>query len=453
MGWRRPNQSVLTWCIVSSLSLICWSFPAVGSARAEPEAPAAEGPPAPLTLDAAVWWALEHNPELAAIRVQHDIAAAAIVIAQTYPYNPVWEAKVRAANGPESAGITNRVSNEHKVFMDVELRGQGKYRRAGAAAAMSRTEWEIAFQELSVAIRVVRSFDTLLYRQEKLGLIERTIKLNEESAEDVKQMQKANKLRPADEIVARTEVDDARAQRAPGRLAVQIAMNDFRRNLGLVEEKADVQGALDAPLFAWDERQLVESALADRPDRRARELAVAEADARVKLARADRYGNINIGPAYEYDPTRINLIGVQFTRSLPVFNTHKGDILQREAERGRAAAELRQTEVQIQQDMQAALARLTNARDGLNVYDKEILPNLNKNFEAMKKLFAEADPGADLLRLIDIRRKMLKAQDGRLDALFEVRQAQADLAAAAGDPSVAVGPAKPGAIPKEGAKP
>src|SRR6266851_7185685 len=90
------------------------------TARAEPV-------PEVLTRDVAVRWGLQNNPELAALRQQHGISAAAVVIAETYPFNPIWEAKVRATNGPESAGITNRVSNEHKFLIDVEIRGQGAF--------------------------------------------------------------------------------------------------------------------------------------------------------------------------------------------------------------------------------------------------------------------------------------------------------------------------------------
>ena len=49
-----------------------------------------------------------------------------------------------------------------------------------------------------------------------------------------------------------------------------------------------------------------------------------------------------------------------------------------------------------------------------------------------------SDSGVDLLRVIDLQRKKLHARDIELDALLEVRQALADLAAAVGDPSVAV---------------
>src|SRR5438876_145455 len=68
--------------------------------------------PQPLTLEAAVSWALQNNPELAVKRQQQGIAAAGVVIAQTYPFNPTLENRIQGATGPTSAGITNQVPLE-----------------------------------------------------------------------------------------------------------------------------------------------------------------------------------------------------------------------------------------------------------------------------------------------------------------------------------------------------
>jgi outer membrane protein TolC len=67
------------------------------------------------------------------------------------------------------------------------------------------------------------------------------------------------------------------------------------------------------------------------------------------------------------------------------------------------------------------------------------LPNLEKSLKEIRLLFDSGDATVGALQILDVQRKLLKARDGLLDAQFEVRQAVADLAAALGDPSVAVG--------------
>src|SRR5438128_2332008 len=94
-----------------------------------------------LTLEQSVAWALQNNPELAVARQQRGIAGAGVVIARTYPFNPVWGSAVMGDNGPAAAGITNHVFNQHTLTQETELRGQAKIRREVADAALSRVEW------------------------------------------------------------------------------------------------------------------------------------------------------------------------------------------------------------------------------------------------------------------------------------------------------------------------
>jgi outer membrane protein TolC len=175
-----------------------------------------------------------------------------------------------------------------------------------------------------------------------------------------------------------------------------------------------------------------------RADLRSKRAAVAEAEARLDLERANRYGNWNLGPAMEYDPTRILLLGVQITRPIPVFNTHRGEILQREEELTGANLAVQQTEVLVRQDVRAALARLNEADRRVHLYRSEVLPNLRQSVKDFQTLLEKGDPNVTVLHVVDIRRKLLKADDGYWDAVWEMRQALADLAAAIGDPALAV---------------
>ena len=160
-----------------------------------------------LSLEDAVRYALENNPALAARRQQHGIAAARVIIADTYPFNPVLENRIQVAEGPQSAAITNRTPLEHVLVWELELCHQGRYRREGAAAALSRTDWEIAHEEQTLAVDVIRAYVTLLYRQAKLRLIEETIAYNRQLVEDVKKQVQAK--RPASDLIfAQTEVLD-----------------------------------------------------------------------------------------------------------------------------------------------------------------------------------------------------------------------------------------------------
>ena len=401
--------------------------------------PVAETPP-PLTLDAAIRTALRQNPGIAAVRQEHGVAAAAVVIARAYPFNPLWEGRVRAA-WPEFEGTTNPVPIETTVTLEMELRGQGKFRRAAAANALSRTDWDIAAQELTLAVRVVRAFDAVVYRHQKAKLAADTIELDQKTTTEAEDLVTAGKLRPVDLIILRTEIDDARAQLGQANVALATASGELHDALGVVGGRLFLRGDLAAPpLPDCTPEALTEAARGGRPDRKSREAAVAEADARLRLERANRFGNLVAGPTYEYDNSSIHNLGVQFALPLPALNAHRGDILQREAEKARAELDLRQTDVQIGLEVEAALLRLEHARAWATTYEKEVLPHLETSLGEVRQLFEQGDPSVDALRILDVQRKVLLARNGLLDARFEVRQAVADLAAALGDPSVAVGP-------------
>ena len=425
--------------IAGCLCLLFATGLALNQASADPPVPLEEALPNVLTRDAAVRWALQYNPELAAFRQQRGIAAAAVLIAETYPFNPLWEAKLQGNSGPASAGITNAVSEEHRVAIDVEIRHQGRYRRQGAYAGLTRTDWEIVFQEETMAIRAIRAFNATLYRRGKLELVAETVTLTEEILKQATDLWKANKgVTRADVIVAQSDVNDARAQIGVARTALVTAQDDLRRVLGLIDHEFYLDGSLALPAVKWNIPALMHGAQEQRADLRARQTAVAEAQARLDLEIANRFGNPNIGPIYTYDPTRVSEVGVAFTLPLPLINTHRGEIQQREAERARAGLDFRQIEITVQQDVLAALNRLRAARAWQQTYEEEVLPRLRDNLKEMRDLLGLGQGGVDVLRVSTVRRSLLRARDGYLDALFEVSQAEADLAAAVGDPSIAI---------------
>ena len=389
-----------------------------------------------LTLPAAVQFALENNPSLAAQRKQRGIASARVMIADTYPFNPVLENRIQSSTGPASAGITNRVPVENLLLWEVEVRGQRQIRREGAAAALSRTEWEIAYQEQLLAVDVIRTFTALLYRQEKLQVLEETLRLNERLVEDIRRLVDLGKLRSADLILAQTEVTDTLDLVASSRESLTAARQDLNRVLGQVCGSYLAEGVLLTSSWKWEADSLGELALNRRADLKARQMAVAEAATSVRLATANRHGNPTVGTIYTYDPSRVSSVGIQVNIPLPLFNQRRGEIAQSESERMLAAAQLYQAEITVKQEVAAALARLAVAEQRAEQFRTKGLPNLRRAVDDMEKLFQAGEQGVDLLRVIDVRRKLVKARDSYLDALWSVRQGRIDVIAATGEPAL-----------------
>ncbi|HBI45873.1 MAG TPA: hypothetical protein DDY78_23915, partial [Planctomycetales bacterium] len=136
-------------------------------------------------------------------------------------------------------------------------------------------------QETTLAVRTIRAFDAVVYRFQKNQLVLDTIELDRKTVGKTQNLVDAGKQKPADLIILRSELDDARAQLGQSRTALATAWNDLRSALGVVGGGAfDLQGDLIAPpLPPGLAPALAETAREHRPDRHAREVAIAEADA------------------------------------------------------------------------------------------------------------------------------------------------------------------------------
>src|SRR5262249_20504101 len=160
-------------------------------------------------------------------------------------------------------------------------------------------------------------------------------------------------------------------------------------------------------------------------------MAFLEAEQRERLEIANRFGNPSVGVNTEYNETRVFFVGGSVKFPLPAFNTKRGEIQQRRAEKLKVMLDTQRIETQINQEVLAAMDRLKDAKKWVDSLETEILPNLRKTMDDFDKLFLQNE--VDIMKLIDVRRRHLRARDGYLDALWELSQARADLAAAVGD--------------------
>jgi outer membrane protein TolC len=167
--------------------------------------------------------------------------------------------------------------------------------------------------------------------------------------------------------------------------------------------------------------------------------AVREAEAAIRLQKSNRFGNPSVGPIYATNESSDTFVGAQLQVPIPILNRHDGEIRQAESQDVQARLTVHQTEVEIWQDVTFAATNLTETLHLVENYRQEILPSLRKGLEDTELLFQQGQGGVDLLHVLDMRRKLLKAEDGYLDALLAYTTAMADLAHGVGDASVAMG--------------
>ncbi len=172
-----------------------------------------------------------------------------------------------------------------------------------------------------------------------------------------------------------------------------------------------------------DEKQLLETALACRPDYHAARWSVAAASERSLLSRwifwrADSVVDVRHGTDY----TRTGP-GLRF--DLPIFNRNQGGILRADWELNAAMHTRDAIRDQIYQDVRVAYRQLIQALANLKILESEVLPNLSEAVKIAEKGFS--DGGTDYLLVLQTTTLYLDARARVLDQRAMLRRAIAEL--------------------------
>jgi cobalt-zinc-cadmium efflux system outer membrane protein len=127
--------------------------------------------------------------------------------------------------------------------------------------------------------------------------------------------------------------------------------------------------------------ELVQTALATRPDLNAYRLGLQRAQADVVLARANRYSDVYLLlQPYTFQDNRYQGLksaysyAVGVTVSLPVYNRNQGNILRSKLNVEQSGVELAGQERQVSYDVEEAVREFELSRDTVVELEKEVVP-------------------------------------------------------------------------------
>lgn len=410
----------------------------------------------PLTLATAIETGLTQNPDLAALRENEGIGAAILGVARTYPFNPIVQTRILPI-GRNADGTSISTYNYVFVWQTFELAQQWRYRKEFAAAGLNNTRWTIQQAALQNLALTEQLYFAALYQLGLRDLAERTAHLNDELLAVTERRKKAGRASAADLALVQMDTDSLRQQARLADLAYRNAVLALRRQLNV---SGDAPLALDGPLteYVWhpvngaelasltgDCAGFHEAASGDalaaqlaaaRPDVFAARANFEAARANLNLARASRVPNVLIGPFYERDTFGTLAIGFQAQMEVPVVNSGKPLVRQREAE-------LRQRQIAL--DGMEAKARV-EARTALDRYEQARLlceqtrgtagPQLSGALGKLEEEFRKGE--IDIVRIVQARNSVLQYRRTYLDSLNELALAAAALTAATGLPPAAL---------------
>ncbi len=412
-----------------------------------------------LSLQSALYGALTSNPDLVTLRQGNALAASAeaVEVARHFPttLNPTIWLDYRPITlippstfGSSSPGGGKTSSNsgyyhngQNYIYVSlrqpIELGHQTTHRYHIARAAYSQQQWTVLQAELTTLVQTYRFFQTAAYRRERYRLAQQLADFNDQLLETLERRFKANQVPAADVALARVESRATRQQVKAARQDYLTALADLRNQIGAPEEAgtAEPLGEFTLPPYIppVDEQTMVQTALENRPDIHAAQAQIDGTAAAVRLAKGDRIPTPVIGPEYEMDEAGVQYVGFVYITPLPIWNSGKPLVIQREAEHQRARVAAQQAQQRAVAQVRAAVARWNGATDLVND-SSGLTEELSKDVATMERLFEAGQ--TDLTRLMQARQRLIQLDNSRLDAVWAATQAQADLLLALGTPSL-----------------
>ena len=411
-----------------------------------------------LSLQTALTGALTSNPDLVTLRQGNALANApspeAVEVARRFPttLNPTLWLDYRPItlipNGPGGSVPGGRVRNDDSyrsgrqflylsLRQPIELGHQTTHRYNIARAAWEGQRWTVTQAELTALVQTYRVFQTAAYRRERGRVARDLADFNDRLLESLLRRLEANQAAAADVILARVESRASRQQVKAERQNYLIALADLRNQIGQTEAAGagEPLGEFTLPPYIppLEEEAMIRTALANRPDIHAARAQVVGAEAAVRLARADRIPSPVVGPEYQTNENGTQFVGFVYITAIPILNSGRPLVFQREAEARRACVALKQVEQRAIAQVRAAVTKWNGATDLVNE-SSGLSAELAKEVVRLERLFDEGL--ADLTKLLQGRQRLIQLENSGLDAVWAATQAQADLLLALGTPTL-----------------
>jgi len=403
-------------------------------------APAAAAEPEPVRFDlrTALEWTLSRNPDLVAQRQNINVSAEALAVARHFPtsLNPTVAVDVRPWVFERQPGDG---VNELQTLVNVtwsqpiELGHRTSLRASIAQASYCQTRFNVLQAELLALVQTYRLHETALYRREKLDVAKRLAEFNQRLLETLQRQVEATRAASSDLVLAQVESQAIQQQSATAAYEYVVALSDLRSQLGIPEyaTSAEPTGELSLPSATASEgdEALVQMALASRPEILAAQAAASGSREAIALARADRIPIPSVGPAYEKDESGVSFYGFTVSSPLPVLNAGNSLVRQREAEYRRDCVALEQLRQRTATQVRATLVKWHHAQELVSRTQAMVEP-IRSQTARMERLYAAGE--TDIIKLLQVRQRLLDSENRRLDAIWTATQSYADLLAAVG---------------------
>jgi len=386
-----------------------------------------------LTVEQAVETALEHNPDLLAIRQEVEVARGREVRARLFNrFNPSVNGQVWNRNNP---GSGNEADFQITLSQEVEVAGQRGLRREEATRRVTRVEAQVRDRERLVTGDVKRTFFLALTLKKRLELRKEIETLNLRIRDASKARFKAGVTPIMESNLAEIRFGQSRKETFVAGAAFQNAVLVLRRLLGWEPDRSIVLGGqLRNSPKAVLLPDLLRNAQAQRPDLVAAKREVARVKAAMDLTRRLIVPNPTFQGFYQTETEgpegASKLVGGGISIPLPVFDRKQGELVTQGGELNRGRHQIVAVTRNIEREVETAFQAFEAARQSVEVFEAEVLDRIEENFRFIEIAYREGKIG--LLQLIVVQDGLITAQLSYVDSLGQFRSAEANLEQAIG---------------------
>lgn len=385
-----------------------------------------------LTTRQAIETALVQNPDLVALRQTEGVSAAALGVAETYPFNP-WVQVQATPYQDARVGGSGTTAHYVLVMQQIQLAHQQQHREEAAGAALNGVRWNLLQAELLNIAQTQRLYFAAVYQQGLRDLARVIADNNAQLLTILERQLAAGAATAADVAMVRMDARSTRRQRQLAETNLQTALLDLRRHLGL---SPDAEIALDDEAFRWEwvvtTKEHLTALSATRPDVLAAHADIDAARANTNLACAARTPDLQIGPFYATNEGGTNFLGFRAQMDLPVINNGMPLVRQREAELNQRAMTWQQLQLRAGLEAQAAADRYERARQLWTEPNEKDAANLPIELQRLEEQFKAGE--VDVLRVLQARSSLIQNRRADLDVLNELLQAATAVTASTGVP-------------------
>ena len=376
------------------------------------------------TLDQAVLAAGGAAPAADAASAAIEAAQAERTVAGLRP-NPVVQGQVENVVGSGPYKGLQSAETTVGVAIPIELGGKRGARVAVASAQLSRAELQAAITASDIRLQVTQLYIEAIAAERRLATARDQARIAAEVLRGAGVRVQAGRASPLEQQRADvTRINaDANVERLT-RLA-EAAHANLARRIG-----RPIDGRLDAALLD----QLPASTFGPvetPPAANTLALAAADADlaiadAGVRLARANRVPDLNVGPGLRrLEATNDTAAVFSISIPIPLFNSGRAAIAQASAQRTQAEALRRVTALDVEQAITNAQAEAANAATTARAAAGPALAAAQEAARIARIGYREGKFGQ--LDLLDAERTLAETRVAAIDALANYQNARAQL--------------------------